>query len=252
MNETRLLELLFDIHDELPRQGPGSTASTKRALAAVPRPDERRTVLDVGCGTGAQTLVLARELPEARIVAVDAFRGYLDELERRARAEGLAGRIETRVGDMARLDAAPESQDLIWAEGSVFIMGFEAGLRAWKPLLAPGGILALSEACWLTDDRPPECVEYWQENYPAIGTTDALRETCAASGYRVLDSFPIPERDWLVEYYLPLEARLPGMRGKYAGDPEALAFVEESQREVDLYRKYAGVWGYLFLVLEPT
>ena len=251
MDEGRLLELLFDIHDELPRQGPGSTESTVRALRSVPRPRERRTVLDIGCGTGPQTLVLVRELPEARIVAVDVFRGYLDELDRRGQASGLDERIETRLGEMEKLDIATESQDLVWAEGSVFIMGFGAGLRAWKPLLAPGGALALSEACWLTDDRPAECVEFWAQNYPAMSTVDDLLATCAGEGYRVLDSFTLPERDWLEEFYLPLEGRLVKMREKYRGDPEALEVVEASQTELDFYKKYSKVWGYLFLVLEP-
>jgi len=209
-------------------------------------------VLDIGCGTGPQTLVLARELPQARIVAVDVFRGYLDELERRARDSGLHERIEARLGEMERLDVRPGSQDLVWAEGSVFIMGFGAGLRTWKPLLAPGGVLALSEACWLTEDRPAECVEYWAQNYPAMGTVEDLRAICADEGYRVLDSFTLPERDWLEEFYLPLEGRLVRMREKYKGDPEALEVVESSQTELDFYKKYSNVWGYLFLVLEPV
>ena len=251
MDEARLFEILFDIHDELPRQGPGSTESTRRALQAVPRPEQRRKVLDIGCGTGAQTLVLARELPHAEVVAVDVYRGFLGTLERRARDQGLSDRIEARVGDMRELDVATGSQDLIWAEGSVFIIGFAAGLRAWKPLLATGGALALSEACWFSDDRPEECVEFWAEHYPAMGTIDGLRGICAAEGYRVLDDFIVPERDWLEEYYLPTEKRLVKMREKYAADPEALEVVEASQTEGDLYKQYPDVWGYLFLVLAP-
>ena len=33
-------------------------------------------------------------------------------------------------------------------------MGFEAGLRAWEPLLKPGGYIAVTELTWLQPDPP--------------------------------------------------------------------------------------------------
>ena len=65
----RITTLFFELFSGLPRQGPGTTDSTRRALGLVPdvRPSTR--ALDVGCGTGAGTLVLAESSP-AHIVAV--------------------------------------------------------------------------------------------------------------------------------------------------------------------------------------
>ena len=56
------IELFWRLHEGLPKQGPGSDATTRRALAlARPIPSEPR-MLDFGCGPGRQTLVLAQDL----------------------------------------------------------------------------------------------------------------------------------------------------------------------------------------------
>ena len=65
------MDVFFDVQSDLPRQGPGDDGCTRRALAlCYPLPDAPR-VLDIGCGPGAQTLVLARELRRATITAID-------------------------------------------------------------------------------------------------------------------------------------------------------------------------------------
>ena len=60
MEEDRATALFFELFSGLPRQGPGSAASTRRALGLVPGVGPRTRVLDIGCGTGDQTMVLAR------------------------------------------------------------------------------------------------------------------------------------------------------------------------------------------------
>ena len=140
MAEDRTTALFFELFSGLPRQGPGDADSTLRALALVPGVGPRTRVLDVGCGTGLHTRVLAQGSP-ARIVAVDNHPPFVEELNRHAQALGLADRLEARVGDMRQLDFAPGSFDLVWSEGAIYVMGFEAGLRGWRPLLAPGGHL---------------------------------------------------------------------------------------------------------------
>lgn len=81
---------LFLVHRDLPREGPGCDAATLRALRGLPELPPSSRVFDLGCGPGAQTLVLARALG-TRVVAVDLRRPFLDQIERSARRGG-AGR----------------------------------------------------------------------------------------------------------------------------------------------------------------
>ncbi|NRA02079.1 MAG: hypothetical protein HRU00_05690 [Myxococcales bacterium] len=59
--EHAAIEVFWKLHQGLPKQGPGSDASTRRALALVPELPSAPRILDLGCGPGRQTLVLARE-----------------------------------------------------------------------------------------------------------------------------------------------------------------------------------------------
>ncbi|WP_223342212.1 trans-aconitate 2-methyltransferase [Synechocystis sp. PCC 7339] len=96
MNQEKLLALMMDLHRDGPRQGPGSEAETIRALELT-RIDTlaKLQVADIGCGTGASTLVLASKLQNAQITAIDIFPEFLDVLSAKARAMGYSEKIET-------------------------------------------------------------------------------------------------------------------------------------------------------------
>ena len=193
--EALFFELFFELFSGLPRQGPGTGASTRRALGLVPGVGPRTRVLDVGCGTGAQTLVLALSSP-SRIVAVDNHRPFVYILNREAQRLGVANRLEARVADMRRLDFADDSFDLIWCEGAIYNVGVKAGLPDWRRLLRPNGHVALTEVCWRKPDPPAECVAFWKREYPAIRDTAALLEAVDACGYRTVGHFPLPASAW--------------------------------------------------------
>lgn len=246
---SRGFEIFLDVQRGLPRQGPGDDASTLKALGACAGLPAAPQVLDIGCGPGMQTLALAHALEGARIIAVDLLEEYIDELKRRIEAAGLAERVEARRGDMRALPFPPRAFDLIWSEGAAYSMGFDEALKAWRPLLKPGGYLAVSELVWLQDDPPEEAAAFFNEEYPPMKHLEANLESIKALGYEVVTHFVLPRSSWWTHYYQPLEAKLPKMREKYAGDEEALGVIAMSAREIEVSRRFSESYSYAFFVL---
>jgi SAM-dependent methyltransferase len=245
----KMRDVFFDLHEGLPRQGPGDRACTERALRlAGPLPASAR-VLDIGCGPGMQTIDLAGLLPDAEILALDTHEAFVAEARRRAAARGLGNRVKAITGDMASLPFPRASFDLIWCEGAAYIMGVGQALRSWRPLLKPGGKLALSEVVWLTPEPPDEVRHFWSQAYPDMRDLAACRSLVRDCGYHLLGDFPLPERAWWEHYYTPLEQRLRQLAPTYAGDPLAEAVLRECREEIITYRKYAATYGYVFLVM---
>ena len=249
MDDQTLFTLMVDLHREGERQGPGSDEETRRALELTRLGGvEGLRVADIGSGTGASTLVLARQLPGPRITAVDLFPEFLEVLEEQARAAGCSEQIETLAASMDALPFAPESLDLIWSEGAIYNMGFGAGLKAWKPFLRPGGVLAVSEITWLHPDPPEEIREHWNAEYPEIATAAEKIAILERAGYDLLGYLVLPPDNWIDNYYAPTEARMPAFLKRHAGMPEAEELAAMGRQEADLYRRYQDWFSYGFYV----
>ena len=112
MDDETLFALMVELHRGGMRQGPGSDEETLRAIELT-QLDTSATlqIADIGCGTGASTLVLASKLSNARITAVDLFPEFLDILSERASAAGCFKQIETLAESMDSLPFANESLD---------------------------------------------------------------------------------------------------------------------------------------------
>ena len=185
----------------------------------------------------------------AHILAVDNHAPFVDELNRQAAAAGLAARLQALVGDMRSLGLPPGSFDLIWCEGAVYVVGLAEGLRAWKPLLVPGGHVALSEVCWTRPDPPAACLAFWQQEYPAIRDVAARLAVIESCGYDVVGQFPLPPSAWWDDYYGPLQQKVTAFRERHRGEADAEALAGQVQQEIDIWHAYAGFYGYEFFVL---
>jgi ubiquinone/menaquinone biosynthesis C-methylase UbiE len=243
------MDIFFELHQDIPREGPGEAACTRRAFALMTGLPARPRILDIGCGPGLQTLELAR-ISAGSLQAIDTHPPFLEALARRASREGLAERITTLNQSMFTLDFEAGSFDVLWSEGAIYIIGFEKGLREWRPLLKTGGYLAVTELSWLKPAPPAEVTTFWQGNYPHIQTMEENLALLQKAGYHEVGHFALPESAWWQDYYTPLEKRIAILTEQYCDNDEALAFLENSQHEIDLYRRYSEWYGYVFYVMQ--
>ncbi len=240
----------FELFGDLPKQGPGSTASSLRALGAIPDVGELQRILDAGCGSGRSTLLLAERTP-ATITALDLLDEQIAALEKNVSASAYADRIEIVQGSMGDLSFAKEPFDLIWAESSIYNIGFEKGLRYWKEHLKDGGYIGVSEAVWLTDKPDAEVKAFWDRMYPAIQTVPNNMALIAHCGYELLDHFLQPKSDWWEGFYDILSERVAAYRKRELND-EAKAILAQTEIEIDIFRKYADQYGYAFFVMRKV
>jgi ubiquinone/menaquinone biosynthesis C-methylase UbiE len=237
--------LLIDLHKQGHRQGPGGDAETERALdlAMIGRHASLK-IADIGCGTGASTILLARLLNKSHITAVDLLQDFLDVLSENAKNSGVADRITTLPCSMDNLPFADEELDVIWSEGAIYNIGFENGVAEWRRFLKAGGLLVASEITWLTDSRPEELQDHWDNEYPEINTASAKLSALEKHGYSPIGYFLVPEHCWLDEYYRPMQARFDEFLSRNGNSQKAREIVDAEQAEIDLYEKYKTYIGY--------
>jgi len=242
-------EAFFSLYEGLPRQGPGSEASTHEALRRLGNLNKPLRVIDLGCGSGASTLLLAREL-KSPIVAIDQHAPFLEALAANAEQEGVKSLIQIRQGDFTQLEEPPCSYDLIWSEGAAYLAGFEQALTLWRPLLAPGGRVALTELTWLVPTPSDEPRVFWKKAYPGMTNSAGNCASAERVGFRVLDTFTLPNDDWWNEYYRPLRRRIAAFRASHTVPRTIEAILSETEREMDMVERYSKEFGYVFYLLE--
>lgn len=211
------MEAFFKLHCDIPREGPGSDGSTFRAIEMLQPLGSGATILDVGCGPGRQSLVLAQRLA-GHVTAIDLHQPFLDRLDAEAHRRGLSGRIKTMNVQMDALPFPEGSFDLIWAEGAAYIIGISQSLKIWRQLLKPTGQIGLTELTWLTETPPSEATQYWADNYPQMTTAKENERKIRAEGFDILDTFVLPPSDWWDEYLTPIKRQIESLRSQAAHD----------------------------------
>lgn len=240
-----LTEYFFRAHDGLPRQAPGSDATTRLLLRLAGRLPRDPRILDIGSGPGSSSILLA-QLTNGQVTAVDTHEPFLAELTERATRAGVAERITTLNAPMADLPLPDAGFDVVWAEGSAYVMGFDAALAAWRRLLSDDGTLIVTEAEWLTAHPAPGAAAFWSAGYPAMRTTGENVSAAQRSGYDVRGLYVLPDADW-AEYYDPLAANIDTLRAD--GVPaDVLAAIGE---EIDIRAAYGADYAYTGYVLRP-
>lgn len=241
------INLICEYFMQMERQGPGSPEVTIKALSFINNLNEKSQIADIGCGTGGQTMVLADKAP-GFITGIDLFPAFIEIFDRNAAKAGLDERVKGIVGTMENLPFKDEELDLIWAEGSIYNIGYEKGLTEWRRFLKPGGFIAVSEASWFTEERPAEIEAFWNDAYPQIDTIPNKLKQLQDAGYVPYASFILPEDCWIEHFYsLQAEAQKSFLE-KYPDNEMAIHLVKNERHEAELYNIYKDYYGYVFYI----
>jgi ubiquinone/menaquinone biosynthesis C-methylase UbiE len=243
-----LEELFYKIFESLPRQGPGDAKSLQKAYKKLQGLPAHPNILDVGCGTGGQTLMLA-SISGGNITAIDNHRPFIEILKKNAAKAGYKERIKCIVKDMKVMDFAKESFDLIWCEGAAYFMGIGNALSAWKPFLRTGGYIVISELVWFKKEVPAEIRDYFENEYPEMKYYSDIFPVVENSGYKKIAYFAQPGQSWWDDYYLPIMKKIEEISPDYYGDKNAKEVFDIFLLEMDMHRKYSEFYGYGFYIM---
>jgi len=202
---------------------------TRKALQIIPHIDKPR-ILDIGCGSGIPTIELAR-LSGGEITALDIDQPALDRLSERLEKAGLAGRVKVMNRSIHDMDFPDSYFDIIWSEGSIFIIGFERGLREWRRFLRPGGFMMVH------DD---------------LGNIEGKIRLIYECGYTLLKYFTLGVNTWMAEYYTPLVSLVDETLAKSPDNNGLLKVIQREQREIDMVRKSPEILASVCFIIQKA
>jgi len=157
----------------------------RRAFGFLPKISDP-LILDIGCGSGVPTIELAK-ISNGNVIGIDIDQVAIDRFQCNIEREGLMNKIEVFNQSLFDITFPKGTFDIIWSEGSIFVIGFEKGINYWSEYLKPGGFLVVH------DD--------FKNMKKKIGIV-------AKSGKSLVNCFPLPKNAWWNEYYEPLKKRI--------------------------------------------
>ena len=243
MNSYNPIDLLFGGMEKL---GPGDNIHTLNVLRLLPK-QQFHVIVDAGCGTGRQTLVLAKELGTL-VHAVDSYEPFLNDLTKRARAAGVEHLIQTHCMDMKDIPDVFQHIDLLWSEGAAYNIGFSHALTVWASAINKGGFAVVSELSWLREEAPDAVREFFLSGYPDMQSVQQNIVVAENAGYRVLTTYTLPQDTWVEGYYDLLEPRAKALMDH--PDSSVGDFAAETVKEIEVFKSSEGSYGYVFYVLQ--
>ena len=193
---------------------------TRMAFKMIP-PMDKPSILDIGCGSGIQTIELAK-MCNGHITAIDIDVPALMLLQRRIKEQELSHRFSIMQVSMHDIHSLGKTYDIIWAEGSIYAVGFENGIRDWKQILSKDGFLVVHDE----NDR-----------------VDAKLQIIKKHGYKILGQIEVPHEEWEERYYKPLLSTIINMK---LPDSE----FRELRKEIDTFKRTK--MGSIFFILQNS
>ena len=220
-------EELFQIQMDKPRKR--LLKYTRKAFRMLPQLD-KPCILDVGSGSGISTVELAR-LSQGKVLGIDIDQPALDKFNKRIKEMGLIDWVQATNYSMVDMDLPDESYDIIWSEGSIYVIGFARGLREWKRFLKPGGFMVVH------DEQ---------------GDINEKLQQISSCGYELIGYFVLSKEVWWAEYFAPLEKLIGETRKKHTRNPKILEELRHAQWELDMFKKYPEHNSSVCFVIKKT
>ena len=183
---------------------------TRKAFEFLPKLKNPH-ILDIGCGTGVPTIELAK-ISDGHVIGIDIDETSLDLLRRKIKETGLNNQVSFIKDSILTMDFPEESFDIIWSEGSIFVIGFENGIKKWRRFLKPNGFLVIH------DEK--------KDKNKKLGLITKY-------GYTLINQFDITDNHWWREYFTPLELLIQEFHNKYPNDSLLNNEINKDQIEID-------------------
>jgi len=200
---------------------------TRKAFKFLPK-YKNPLILDVGCGTGVPTIELAR-ISEGHIIGIDIDDTSLNLLQRKIKETGLNKRVSIIKNSILTMDFPEENFDIIWAEGAIFVIGFENSIKQWRRLLKPKGFLVIHD-----------------ENKEKNKKLGLIKKY----GYTLIAQFDLSDDLWRSEYYTPIEQLIVKFRNKYPSDSGLVNELDKDQIEIDKCKSNSIVISSFFVIMQ--
>ncbi|MEM7346954.1 MAG: methyltransferase domain-containing protein [Chloroflexota bacterium] len=213
---------------------PGGADEIVRLLAGIDLTN--KTVLDIGCGSGGITALLAKEYGAAKVVGIDVEEPVCRHARQTAESAGVADRVEIRqIEPGYPTPFENNSFDIVFSKDSIIhIADKEAMSQDAYRILKPGGWFVASD--WLIghDNEPsPEMADYIRREDLGFGMASPKRYRSAleAAGFIKVE---LNNRN---PWYFPIaQKELARMQGPERPKFDATMGKEEIDEQIDLWR----------------
>ena len=202
---------------------------TRKSFTLLPKYNNPN-ILDIGCGTGVPTIELAK-ISNGQIIGIDINETSLNMLKRKIKELKLSNQVKIIKDSILNMDFPKESFDIIWSEGSVFVIGFENSIKRWYRFLKPDGFLVIHD-----------------ENNDKNKKLGLIKKY----GYSLVGQFEITDKLWWLEYYTPLELLIQKFRHNYPNDSELNNELNKDQIEIDKCKTNSIVFSSFFVIMQKV
>jgi len=200
---------------------------TKKAFDFLPK-IKNPYILDVGCGSGVPTIELAN-ISGGHVVGIDIDETALNLLRRKLQQMGLKDRVSVIKNSIHTMDFPQENFDIIWAEGSSFVIGFEKSIKNWCRFLKQNGFLVIHDELKDKNKKLKFLTKY---------------------GYALIAQFELSNNLWWREYLTPLEKLIQKFRNKYPNDSMLNKELNKDQIEIEKCRSDSTLASSFFVIIQ--